>query len=136
MAWIITPLPRTAMPTMRSPGIGLQQGAGRATWPESRPRTTGATRSDVRGRRGVAEELGIERRDQLLAGHLGGAEPGEHVLAVLEPEALRRGLERLVGRLLADALERDAGDLAAEADLGRALLAAQASAGSRPWRGR
>ena len=45
MAWICTPLPRTAMPTIRSPGIGLQQGAGCATWPLPRPITTGASLS-------------------------------------------------------------------------------------------
>ena len=126
MAWISTPLPRTAMPTMRSPGIGLQQGAGRATWP--RPEADDDRRELVALRqRRVAQQLGVERGDQVLAGHLGGAEPGEHVLGLLEPEPLRRGLERLVGRLLADPLERDAGDLAAEPHLGGALLAAQAA---------
>ena len=128
MAWIITPLPRTAMPTMRSPGIGLQQGAGCATWPVSRPMTTGAVLVGGPRQGGVAQQLGVERGDQLLAGHLGGAEPGQHVVGLLEAEAAGGGLERLVGRLLADALERDAGDLAAEPDLGRALLAAERAA--------
>ena len=87
--------------------------------------TTGAVLSAARGSAGVAQELGVERRDQLLAGHLGGAEPGQHVVGLLEPEPPRRRLERLVGRLLADPLQRHPGDLAPEPHLRRPLLAAQ-----------